>query len=477
MLELRPFNTLGGALSVRRRVAGFLLALGGLPLLTWVLSLFRSDESLASDVLAFQLFIVIVALVGGIWPAVATAVIAGLVLDFFFVAPLYTVTIADPLHLLALIIFVVVAVLVSTVVDQAARRSRLASRAAAESETLSNIAGGVLSGTDALEALVSRLREAFGMTSVILYSNGAPLYTATDATLMGDGDIETTFPIGDHSQLYLRGRDLPASDRRILGAFLSQIEAALDRRELSREAESMRPVAEADRLRTALLAAVGHDLRRPLAAATAAITSLRSTELTLSAADQDELLDAAEQSLDSLAGLVTKLLDASRLQAGVLGVSLASVSVDDVVGGALDELGLAPGDVRLELERGIRPVIADAVLLQRAVVNLLANALRFSPADAAPVVATSEFGDRVQLRVIDSGPGIPAERRDDVFVAFQRLGDTDNTTGVGLGLALSKGFIEAMGGTLEAEDTPGGGLTMVADLPAVPNLLANAGEQ
>ncbi|MCC6855401.1 MAG: histidine kinase, partial [Microbacteriaceae bacterium] len=358
-----------------------------------------------------------------------------------------------------------------------ARRSRLASRAAAESETLSNIAGGVLSGTDALEALVSRLREAFGMTSVILYSNGAALYTATDATLMGDGDIETTFPIGDHSQLYLRGRDLPASDRRILGAFLSQIEAALDRRELSREAESMRPVAEADRLRTALLAAVGHDLRRPLAAATAAITSLRSTELTLSAADQDELLDAAEQSLDSLAGLVTKLLDASRLQAGVLGVSLASVSVDDVVGGALDELGLAPGDVRLELERGIRPVIADAVLLQRAVVNLLANALRFSPADAAPVVATSEFGDRVQLRVIDSGPGIPAERRDDVFVAFQRLGDTDNTTGVGLGLALSKGFIEAMGGTLEAEDTPGGGLTMVADLPAVPNLLANAGEQ
>jgi len=472
----RALPTLGGALSVRRRVAGFLLALVGLPSLTWVLTLFRSDESLASDVLAFQLFIVIVALVGGIWPAVVTAVIAGLVLDFFFVAPLYTVTIADPLHLLALIIFVVVAVLVSTVVDQAARRSRLASRAAAESETLSNIAGGVLSGTDALDALVSRLREAFGMTSVILYSNGAALYTATDASLMGDADTETTFPIGDHSQLYLRGRELPASDRRILGAFLSQIEAALDRRELSREAESMRPVAEADRLRTALLAAVGHDLRRPLAAATAAITSLRSTELTLSAADQDELLDAAEQSLDSLAGLVTKLLDASRLQAGVLGVSLASVSVDDVVGGALEELGLAPGDVRLELERGIRPVTADAVLLQRAVVNLLANAIRFSPPGSAPVVATSEFGDRVQLRVIDSGPGIPAERRDDVFVAFQRLGDTDNTTGVGLGLALSKGFIEAMGGTLEVEDTPGGGLTMVADLPAVPNLLANAGE-
>jgi two-component system sensor histidine kinase KdpD len=214
-------------------------------------------------------------------------------------------------------------------------------------------------------------------------------------------------------------------------------------------------------------------LRRPRAAATAAVTSLRSTEVKLNPADRAELLEAAEESLGSLAELVTKLLDASRLQAGVLGVSMASVPLDEVVSGALDELGLAPGEVQLELARGIRPVRADAVLLQRAVVNLLANALRFSPPGVAPVISTSEFGDRVQLRIIDSGPGIPPERREDVFVAFQRLGDTDNTTGVGLGLALSKGFLEAMDGTLEVEDTPGGGLTMVAELDAaVPNLLS-----
>lgn len=467
----RALPTLGGALSVRRRVAGFVLGMLGLPLLTWLLSTFRSEESLTSDVLAFQLFVVIVALVGGIWPAVVTAVVAGLLLDFFFVEPLFKVTIAEPLHLLALAIFVIVAVLVSVVVDQAARRSRVASRAAAESETLATIAGGVLNGQDALQALVVRLREAFGMTSVILRSNGAALYTATDSALVDDTDTETTLPIGDHASLYLRGRELPASDRRILGAFLSQIESALARRELASEAESMRPVAEADRLRTALLAAVGHDLRRPLAAATAAITSLRSSDVTLSKADSDELLEAADESLEALASLVTNLLDASRLQAGVLGVSLTSVALDEVVGGALDELGLAPGEVQLQLARGLQPARADAVLLQRVVLNLLANAFRFSPAGAPPVIATSEFGNRVQLRVIDTGPGIPAERREDVFVAFQRLGDTDNTTGVGLGLALSKGFIEAMGGTLEAEDTPGGGLTMVAELDAIPNLL------
>ena len=468
----RTLPTLGGALSVRRRLAGALLALVGLPVLTWILGALRNPDSITSDVLAFQLFVVVVALVGGIWPAVVSAIAAGLLLDYFFVDPLYTITITQPLHLLALIIFVVVAVLVSIVVDQSSRRSRMAARAAAESETLATIAGSVLGGQDALDALISRLRESFGMTSVILFSNDAPIYSAIDHEQAAETDIDTTFPIGDHATLRLHGRELPASDRRILGAFLSQIEAALRQRELATEAESMRPVAEADRLRTALLAAVGHDLRRPLAAATAAVTALRSADVKLSKADRDELLETAEVSLDSLASLVTKLLDASRLQAGVLGVSMSSVALDEVVGGALEELGLSPGEVQLELASGLRPVRADAVLLQRAVVNLLANALRFSPPDSVPVIATSEFGDRAQLRVIDAGPGIPPERREDVFVAFQRLGDTDNTTGVGLGLALSKGFVEAMGGTLEAEDTPGGGLTMVVELDSVPSLLA-----
>ncbi|CAN5358900.1 sensor histidine kinase KdpD [soil metagenome] len=469
----RTLPTVGGALSLRRRLMGFALAVAGLPLLTWLLSAIRSEESITSDVLAFQLFVVVVALLGGIWPAVVSALAAGVLLDYFFVDPLYTITITEPLHLLALVIFVVVAVLVSIVVDQAARRSRVASRAAAESETLATIAGGVLSGQDALDALVARLRESFGMASVILRSRGAVLYAATDAALASDDDRESSFPIGDHASLALRGPELPASDRRILGAFLSQIAAALAQRELATEAESMRPVAEADRLRTALLAAVGHDLRRPLAAATAAVTSLRSSEVTLSRADEAELLAAAEESLDALADLVTKLLDASRLQAGVLGVTLETVALDETVMGALDELALAPGEVQLELG-DVPPVTADPVLLQRAVVNLLANALRFSPPGSPPVVATSAFESRVQLRVIDSGPGIPVERREDVFVAFQRLGDTDNTTGVGLGLALSKGFVEAMGGTLEAEDSPGGGLTMVIELPVVEPVEARA---
>ena len=459
----RSLPRLGGALTLRRRLIGFALTVLGLPALTALLTSFRSDESITSDVLAFQLFVVIVALVGGIWPALIAAVAAGLLLDFFFVDPLYTITIAEPLHLLALIIFILVAVLVSIVVDQAARRSRAAARSGAEAETLAAVAGSVLRGQDALDALVTQLREAFGMTSVLLLEKGTILYSSIDAARASDDDVEATFSLGGEASLDLRGPQLPAADRRVLSAFLSQLESALQQRALVTEAAGMRPLAEADRMRTALLAAVGHDLRRPLAAATAAVTSLRSAEVTLSDTDSAALLETADDALTSLADLVTKLLDVSRIQAGVLGVSMEPVALDEVVVAALDELELSPGDVRLELD-ATHPAFADGVLLQRVVVNLLVNALRFSPTGHPPVIATSEFGDTIELRVIDTGPGIPPDRRDEVFVPFQRLGDLDNSTGVGLGLALSKGFTEAMGGALEVEDTPGGGLTMVVSL-------------
>jgi len=437
-----------------------------LPLLTLLLSLFRSDQSLPSDVLMFQFLIVVVALVGGIWPALLSAVIAGFLLDFFFVPPLYLIRITDPLHALALAIFVVVAALVSLVVDQAARRARLAARASAEAEVLVAVAGGVLQGADALQALVSRLRESFGMASVILRQGDETIAESLDLAAAHPSDAHTILPLGENARIELTGHELEPSDRRILGAFVSQLESALVQRRLTTEAEGAKPLAEADRLRSALLAAVSHDLRRPLASATTAVSSLRSPDLKLSRADKAELLETAEESLVALSALVTDLLDVTRLQAGALGVALRPVALDDVVGGALDELRLSPGQVALDLA-AVPMVEADGALLQRAVVNLLSNAIRFSPDGSPPALSTSRFGDRVQLRVVDRGPGIPSDKRDEIFVPFQRLGDVDNSAGIGLGLSLSKGFVEAMGGQLEAEDTPGGGLTMVIELPVV----------
>nr|BFF12795.1 hypothetical protein GCM10025699_40980 [Microbacterium flavescens] len=197
------------------------------------------------------------------------------------------------------------------------------------------------------------------------------------------------------------------------------------------------------------------------------MSGLRQSDVRWSDADRDELLSTAHESLDSLSTLVTNLLDVSRVQAGALAVTPADVDVDEVVMGALDELGLGPVDVELSLRATVPPVRADAVLLQRVLVNLLDNALRYSPADERVRISSSGFGGRVEIRVVDRGPGVPADRRDEIMVAFQRLGDTDNATGLGLGLALSKGFVEAMGGTLTLDDTPGGGLTMVVSLAAV----------
>jgi two-component system sensor histidine kinase KdpD len=459
----RRLPAVGGSLSLRRRIGGIAIAVVGLPLLTWPLVLFRTPTALTAEVLTYQLFVVVVAVVGGIWPALLAAIGAGFFLDFFFEPPLYVIRIAEPAHFATLLIFMAVAALVSVVVDQAARRLRVANRSAAESEVLVAVASGVIGGTDAIEALVVRLREAFGMTSVALLEDDTVVHASTDEASASPDDEETTLPIGSTASLTLRGKTLEASDRKILGAFISQLESALDRRRLAAEAEGMRPLAAADRLRSALLAAVGHDLRRPLAAATAAVTSLRSSEVTLSKSDRGELLETADESLGELATLVTDLLDASRLQAGVLGVTLEPIAIEEVVSDALEELKLKPGAVQLEL--GDTPAVsADPALLQRVLVNLLTNALRFSPTGSAPVISTSEFGHRVQLRIIDTGPGVPESRREEMFVPFQRLGDTDNTAGVGLGLALAKGFVEGMGGTLEAEDTPGGGLTMVVEL-------------
>ncbi|HYI32556.1 MAG TPA: ATP-binding protein [Glaciibacter sp.] len=454
---------LGGALSAQRRIAGFAVALVGGPLLTWVLSSTRTPESITSDVLSYQLLVVLVALIGGIWPALFCALLSGLTLNFLFVEPLYNVRIAEPVHLFALLLYVVIAVLVSYVVDQAARRSRRAQRAAAESELLATVAGSVLRGQDALQALVTRTREAFGLTAVRLRSGDAIMYSDGDPAAT---DNVSTIRVGERATLELHGRDLEASERRLLSVLATQMDAALEHHDLAETAQEVGPLAQADRVRSALLAAVGHDLRRPLAAATAAVSGLRSSDLKLTKSDRVELLSTAAESLDALAALVTNLLDASRLQAGALAVTLEPVVAAEVILPALDELGMGPERVELDLPDHIPPMLADPGLLQRVLANLVSNAAQYSPADQRVRISVSRFAGTVEIRVTDHGPGIPADRRAEMFVPFQRLGDTDNSTGLGLGLALSKGFVEGMGGTLWADGTPGGGLTMVISLPS-----------
>ena len=453
-----------GALTRRRRVFGFVIALLGGPALTALLTLSRNADSITTDVLSYQLLVVVVALVGGIWPALFAAVLSGITLDFLFIEPLYTIHIHQPHHFLSLVLYVVIASLVSFIVDRAARYTRAARRSAAESELIQTIAGSVLRGDNAIQALLDRTREAFHLPSVrlmrgadVLAHSGEPLPDSAHASMR----------ITDEVTLELHGRSLAAAEQRLLAVVAAQLTAALEHQHLTQTAKQIEPIAASDRVRGALLSALSHDLRRPLAAATAAVGGLRAAGSNLVPADKDELLDTADESLTALATLVTDLLDVSRLQAGALSIADIPIDPSEAIAPALDEVRVGPTDITLGLAHGDALVHADPVLLQRILVNLLSNARRYTPEGTPIHVSTSTFGDRLEIRIVDRGPGIPREKLDDIFLPFQRLGDTDNTTGLGLGLALSRGFAEAMHGTLTPEDTPGGGLTMVISLPTV----------
>ncbi|MEU5950470.1 DUF4118 domain-containing protein [Micromonospora sp. NPDC047465] len=477
----RPGPAVPAALSRRRRLYGFALTVAGMPALTALLRALP-DLTLTNDILIFLAAVVGVALVGGLWPALLAALGGSLLLNWFFAPPFYTLTIAEADNLLALGVFVGVAVAVSWVVDLAARRTREAARASADAQTLATVAGNVLRGQRPLPALLERLRETFALRAVSVLelaaeAAGRPgrdqeedawrvVASVGEAPAGSPSAGETTVPVDDRLTVVLSGRRLEAADRRIIEAFAAQAAVALRQERLAEEAAAARPLAEADRMRTALLAAVSHDLRTPLASAKAAVSSLRSRDVDFDAEDRDELLATADESLDRLGRLVANLLDMSRLQAGALGITASAIGLEDVVPRALDELGPQAADVTTDIPADLPAATADPGLLERVLVNLVANALRHSPPGRPPTVTASAHSGQVELRVIDTGRGIAEDQWEQVFLPFQRLGDRDNTTGVGLGLALSRGLAEAMGGSITPETTPGGGLTMVLRLPA-----------
>lgn len=481
----------------RRQIAGLALAavlLGGLTILAVATA---GHLSLGSDLLLYLLVVVVVALVGGMVPAVVAAVAGSLLLNWFVVPPVHTFTISQPDNLLALIVFVLIALLVSSVVAASARRSGEAARSNAEAETLTALAGSLLRGEQALPALLQRVQETFGATSVTLLrrdteapASGANatadpsagglrgtwscLATAGEDPCLRPEDADSEVPVGEDLLLVLRGRVLAAEDQRLLGAFAAQVAVAYQQRRLAEAAAAAVPLAETDRMRSALLNAVSHDLRTPLASAKAAVSSLRSRDVVWDDDARAELLATADAALDRLTDLVTNLLDLSRVNAGVLPATVRPVALEDVVGRALEHVRAgapereSPG-LAVDIAPTLPEALADGGLLERVVANLVDNALRFAPPGTEVRVSGSGHGDTVELRVVDRGPGIPVEEREAAFRPFQRRDDRSSRTGagVGLGLAIARGFTEAMQGTLALEDTPGGGLTAVVALPAV----------
>ncbi|WP_250567128.1 sensor histidine kinase KdpD [Streptomyces sp. Tu102] len=451
-----------------RIIWGWLVGALGPVVLTVLLTHVAPEVGLANDMLLYLSLTVAAALLGGLLPALASAVVGSLLLNWFFTPPVHTLTIADPKNIVAIAIFIGVAVSVASVVDLAARRTHQAARLRAESEILSFLAGNVLRGETSLEALLERVRETFGMESVALLERESDVDPWTCAGSVGPrpcrnpDDADVDVPVGDHMALALTGRVLPAEDRRVLAAFAAQSAVVLDRQRLRHEADRAKELAEGNRIRTALLAAVSHDLRTPLAGIKAAVSSLRSDDVAWSEEDQAELLEAIEEGADRLDLLVGNLLDMSRLQTGTVTPLIREIDLDEVVPMALG--GVPEGSAELDVPETLPMVAVDKGLLERVVANVVENAVKYSPRDEPVLVSASAIADRVEVRVVDRGPGVPDEAKERIFAPFQRYGDAPRGAGVGLGLAVARGFAEAMGGSISAEDTPGGGLTMVLSL-------------
>lgn len=441
----------------------------------WLDRLFDTDGESA----LFFVGVLVVALLGGVAPATLSALLSGVLLNYFLIEPRHDFTVAEPDAAVTEIVLLMVAIAVAVLVDGAAKRAREAGRASNEAELLTLFAGSVLRGAD-LDTLLERVRQTYSQRAVSILrdrGNRGPGRAEIVASVGTEPAVtvaaaDTVIDVGDNEfWMLLVGRQLTARDRRVLSAVAKQAAGLIRQHELAEEASRTETVMQADEMRRSLLSAVSHDLRTPLAAAKAAVSSLRAEDVDFSPKDTAELLATIEESIDQLTGLVGNLLDSSRLAAGVVRPELTTVYLEEVVQRALVSIGkrttvFGRGSIdQVKVDVGPTSVLGDAGLLERVLANLIDNALRYAP-DSAVRVSAGRVGDRVLINVADDGCGLPQDGAEHMFDPFQRLGDRDNTSGVGLGLSVARGFLEAIGGTIHATDTPGGGLTMVVDLAA-----------
>jgi two-component system, OmpR family, sensor histidine kinase KdpD len=450
-----------------RRTGGAAIAAAGLVLLTALISISPASVGLSGILLLYLTLVVVVAAVGGWWPAITSAIVASFCINYFFTPPVHTLTISEAKNILALVVFVAVAVIVSWLVDRAERLRAAAQRGGAEAEALARLAGGLVSNPDPLEDLVDQLRTTFALDAVsVLRRDGDGWQIEAGA----GADVPTTpesgseeINLGEDAVLVLRGRRLAAEGRRVLTAFAAQLSFVVRSRMLQVEADEAAALIEVNELRSALLAAVSHDLRTPLASIKAAASSLRQQDVRWTEDDVAEFLATIEEETDRLGSLIANLLDMSRIQTNALALVRRRVGLDEVVPLALASLPNRGHGIDVDVAESLPRVDVDTGLLERAIANIIGNAVAWSPPEHPVKVLASSAGDRVELRVVDRGPGIAPADRERVFQPFQRMGDRSSggVAGVGLGLAVAKGFVDAMGGSLAMEETPGGGLTVV----------------
>ena len=459
----------------RRTIVAVLLTAIGLPLLVGGMYILRNQAALPTDLLVALAFVLLIAGIGGRLVGLVASITASLLINWYLVEPRYTLTISEPENATALVVFILTAVAVGSVVDVASQRAREARRARVEAEVLARAAASISGEPDPLAAIADLIRATFAMSAVRIGRDSPEGWqTVFESGRVEPGQVEMlSLPIevaqvadGDApTRLSLFGGSLTVDDQRVLRVLADQIAIAFNNQVLARDAASAESLASIDEVRTALLRAVSHDLRTPLASIKAMVSGLLDQSVPWTNDQRQEALTTVDQETDRLNRLVGNLLDATRLQTGSLAIQLNDSPLVETVAAALDSIAAQPDDVAVVLADDLPLMRSDRALLERSLANVISNAIRHS-GDSGPVrITAARVGDRLHVCVADHGIGVPLSDRERVMLPFQRLGDQHTTDGVGLGLSIARGFVAAMGGELTLDDTVGGGLTVTISVP------------
>lgn len=468
-LRLADFILPETGISKQRKLVGFLIGALVLGALTIGLVANRDVLSVPTSLALYLLAVVGITAIGGRWPGIISALFAPLLANWYLIPPFHTFRINEGENILELVVFVSAATIVSAFVSVASRRSSEAEHAWREASTLAAL--NESSATDPLDGIISLLSETFSLSGVSVLKEGnesTEVVTSVGPSAPTASHLaDFTCDIAPGVSLAINGPALTATDHRLLTAFVGQLSKALEQRELRHIAMEANALAKADELRTAILRAVSHDLRSPLASIKASVSSLRQTDIDWPQDVREDFLAAIESDTDRLTGIITNLLDLSRIEAGVLRPVLRPMSLEEILPTAAQ--GLDARRISLDIPQNLTDVESDPALLERALANLMGNALTWSPPDKPIIVQAHERDGFVQIHIIDHGIGIPQNQRETVLQPFHRLNDTTSSGGLGLGLAIADRLIASMNGRLELRDTPGGGLTAVVILPSARN--------
>ncbi len=442
-----------------------------LPTLIAVLIRFRSYFNLTTNTLLLLISTIGIAIVSNVWLSIASAIESFLFLNYYFTPPFHTLIVRDKNDIVSLVVFMISSITASLVLNQLKLRTQRLKRMSEEGLFLSNLAKEIIKGNQSIELILSNFKNNFNLEHLALVKKVSAIPTMEIEIIYGSlpsnnvGILDSEIKLNRDYSLIAAPSITDGELQNLITTFGSQILILVEREIFTASEKALSEIKQTDQMRVALLNAVSHDLRGPLASAKAAISSLSNTTVAWTEDDRAELLASSSHSLDLLNNLIENLLDMSRLEADAISLNTRAVDVEDAISGAIKSLKTDERRIEIVIDGELPLVTGDPILLERVLVNLLENALRFNPKESLVRIEASDRMRDIEIRVIDHGQGIAGKDHARMFMPFQRLGDRDNTTGVGLGLAIVKGFTELMQGKVAVEETAGGGLTVVVSLP------------